>query len=179
MRLVVAGFVALTAGAVGACTTYQDDLNRSQRAFDASEHERALAIMRQLESDQGRLSTADRAHYAYLRGMTDYRIGYRLDARHWLALAAAIEQATPGSLTPDVTKRMNDSLKELNEAVYSGGIEALSNDPTKAKPAQDEDETPRDSKDNQAAPDKDKGGDKGGDTDKQPKKKSGAKGDEG
>jgi hypothetical protein len=172
MRLVVAGFVVLSAWAVGACTTYQDDLNRSQHAFDASEHERSLAILRQLENDQGRLSVSDRAHYAYLRGMTDYRIGYRLDARHWLAIAAAIEQTTPGSLNPDVTKRMNDSLKELNEAVYSGGIEALSNDPTKAKPAQEEEETPRDSKDSQAAPDK---GDKS-DTDK-PKKKP-AKGDE-
>jgi hypothetical protein len=171
MRFLVAGFVALSAWAVGACTTYQDDLNRSQRAFDASEHDRALAILRQLEGDEGRLSVTDRAHYDYLRGMVDYRIGYRLEARHWLALAAAIEQTTPGSLTPDVTKRLNDSLKELNEAVYSGGMEALSNDPTKAKPAQDEDETPRDSKDSQAAPDKDKG-DKT-DTDKAPKKPKG------
>jgi hypothetical protein len=164
MRLLVAALGVVSACALGACTTYQDDLNRSQRAFDASEHERALAILRQLENDQGRLSTGDRAHYAYLRGITDYRIGYRIDARHWLALAAAIEQATPGSLTPDVVKRMTDSLKEMNEAVYSGGIEALSNDPAKVK-AQEDDETPRDSKDSQAAPDKDKG-----DTGKKPAK---------
>ncbi len=173
MRLVAAGLIAVSAGLLPACTTYQDDLNRSQRAYDQSEHERALAILRQLEGDQGRLTTGDRAHYCYLRGMTDYRIGYRADARHWLALAAAIEQATPGSLPPDSLKRMNESLKEMNEAVYTGGVEALTNDITKAKPHDDE-EVPRDSKDSQTAPDK---GNKSGDGDKTdtapPKKKPG------
>jgi hypothetical protein len=58
--------------------------------------------------------------------MTDYRIGYKADARHWLGLASAMEQQTPGSLPEDWTKRMTESLKELNEEVFSIGIEALS-----------------------------------------------------
>lgn len=176
MRLLAAGLIAVSAWTVSACTTYQDDLNRSQRAYDQSEHERALAILRQLEGDQGRLSTGDRAHYCYLRGMTDYRIGYRADSRHWLALASAIEQATPGSLPPDSIKRMNDSLKEMNEAVYTGGVEALTNDTTKGKPRDEEDETPRDSKESQTAPDK---GDKTDSAEAPPpKKKKPVKGDE-
>jgi hypothetical protein len=116
--------------AATACNTYSDDLSRSQRAFEESEHERALAILRALEPDLGRLSLIDRAHYAYLRGMTDFRIGYKAESRHWLAIAAASEKQTPGSLPADWGKRMKEALKELNDAVYAGGIASLSNTPT-------------------------------------------------
>ncbi len=115
--------------ALPACATYSDDLVRAQRAFEGSEDERALAIFRILEPDTARLSDGERAHYAYLRGMTDFRIGYKAEARHWISLAAADEEQTPGSLPPDWAKRMTDSLKELNESVYTAGIESLSNTP--------------------------------------------------
>jgi hypothetical protein len=111
---------------------------RGQRAFELSEHERALAIFRSLEPDTGRLSVVSRAHYAYLRGMTDYRIGYRSDARHWLAIASAIDQKTPGSLPPDWEKRVGESLKELNEEVYAGGTASLSGPESKGKASSDE-----------------------------------------
>ena len=111
------------------CSTYQDDLARGQRAFEGSEDERALAIFRILEPDTSRLSESDRAHYAYLRGMTDYRIGYKAEARHWLSIGAAMVKQTPDVLPEDWAKRMNDALKELNEAVYAAGTEALTNTP--------------------------------------------------
>jgi hypothetical protein len=164
MRLLAVGLVAMTALTASACTSFEEDLNRSQKAFDQNEHERALAILRQLESDQGSLSTSDRAHYCYLRGMTDYRIGYRIESRHWLSLASAIEGATPGSLPPDSVKRMNEALKEMNESVYSGGIEALANDATKGKGQDDDTESARDSKESETTPDK-------ADTDAPPPKK--------
>jgi len=118
---------SLAALASSACATYHDDLVRGERAYEASEDERALAIFRALEIDLNRLPDAERAHYAYLRGMTDYRIGYKAEARHWLSVAAALEQQTPGSLPADWTKRMGESLKEMNEEVYTAGIESLSN----------------------------------------------------
>jgi hypothetical protein len=121
--------VGLMLAACG-CNTYADDLSRSERALEESEHERALAILRALEPDLNRLSITDRAHYAYVRGMTDFRIGYRGESRHWLALAEAIEKQTPGSLPPDWQKRMHEALKELNDAVYTGGIASLSNTPS-------------------------------------------------
>jgi hypothetical protein len=132
--------------ALSACATYQDDLATGQRAFEASEHERALAVFRILEGDQDRLSVSERAHYAYLRGMTDYRIGYKADARHWLAVAAAIEEKTPGSLPPEWAKRLGDSLKELNEDVYTGGFASLSNtgEATKAKASEQSEAPPED-----------------------------------
>jgi hypothetical protein len=116
------------------CATYDDDLMRGQRAFEQSEHERALAIFRGLEQDTGRLSAARRAQYAYLRGMTDYRIGYRSEARHWLAIASALNQQTPGSLPTDWEKRMSESLRELNEEVFVDGVASLSSsDPGESK----------------------------------------------
>jgi hypothetical protein len=152
MRLLACRLALLSACAVlPACATYQDDLANGQRAFEASEHERALAIFRVLEPDLQRLSLSERAHYAYLRGMSDYRIGYKADARHWLALAAAMEEKTPGSLPADWAKRLADSMKELNENVYTGGIASLTDtaEPTtaKASPSSDrpvEDETKKD-----------------------------------
>jgi hypothetical protein len=108
--------------ATARCATYEDELVRGQRAFEQSEDERALAIFRALEPDAIRLPAVGRAQYAYLRGMTDYRIGYRSEARHWLAIASALDEKTPGSLPPDWEKRMSESLKELNEEVYAGGV---------------------------------------------------------
>jgi hypothetical protein len=119
--------ILLASVAVGAasCATYESNLQSGQRAFEASEHERALAIFRALEPDTGHLSLVGRAHYAYLRGMTDYRIGFKAEARHWLALASVLDQKTPGSLPPDWEARMSESLKELNEEVYAAGVGSL------------------------------------------------------
>jgi hypothetical protein len=134
---------------VASCQTYQDDLTRSQRAFEQNDHEHALAILRQLEPDTSHLSTTEQAQYAYLRGMTDYRIGYKVDARHWLALAKSMEAETPGLLPQDWKARANDALTEMNEGIYGGGLESLSNakkrpndsDTAKpSKPAKSEDE---------------------------------------
>ncbi len=142
---------ALVLAATG-CNTYADNLARSQRAFEASEHERALAVLRVLEPDLQRLSLQNRAHYAYLRGMTDFRIGYKGEARHWLAFAAAVEQEAPGSLPPDWTRRLAEALKDLNEAVYSGGVASLSNTPSSTGSASGGNEEEDDSAPAKAAP---------------------------
>jgi hypothetical protein len=134
MRVALAGIAVL---ALAACVTYQEDLARGQKAFEANDHDRALAIFRGLEPDTRYLSVEDQGHYAYLRGMTDYRVGYKSEARHWLAFAAAIEADKPGALPADWAKRMADALKELNEEVYTGGIQALTND--KGKPVTEPD----------------------------------------
>jgi hypothetical protein len=139
MRFAVAALVMVSSLASAACATYSDDLVRAQRAFEGSEDERALAIFRMLEPDMARLSDGERAHYAYLRGMTDFRMGYAAEARHWLSLAASMEQKLPGSLPPDWAKHLTDSLKELNESVYTAGIESLTNSGTpKGKSGEDD-----------------------------------------
>lgn len=128
---------------VEGCSTYRDALLRGQRALEEGDHDRALAIFRTLEQDAQRLPVAGRAQYAYLRGMTDYRIGYQAEARHWLALGAAIEHENPGCLPPDWTRRLAESMSELSSKVYTGGIASLSNAPASPGPGtpSPEDET--------------------------------------
>jgi hypothetical protein len=73
-----------------------------------------------------------------------------VDARHWLAIAKAMDDKTPGLIPQDWKGRMNEALTELNEAIYGGGLSSLGNakkapgeapDPGKPpKPAKSEDE---------------------------------------
>lgn len=116
--------LAALAGLAG-CSTYRGQLARSQQAFEVNEHERALSLLRDLERDVPRLETPEQAQYCYLRGMTDYRIGYRADARHWLALASAYEGRSPGVLPADWKARTNEALEEMNTVVYEEGLAAL------------------------------------------------------
>lgn len=106
--------------ALGACATYREDLNRGQRLYEENEYEHALAIWRVLEQDMDSLELTDQARYAYLRGMTDYRLGFRPDARHWLAIAKAVEQEHPGGLSPQWKQRLEEALADLNRDVYGG-----------------------------------------------------------
>lgn len=129
MRNAPALAVALVAPALStsltACSTYRDELLRSQQSFDQNQHERALALLRALEPNATRLSLGEQAQYAYLRGMSDYRIGYRNDARHWLSIAKAHEDASQGTLPAEWTARMNEALEEMNAVVYTEGLPAL------------------------------------------------------
>jgi hypothetical protein len=107
------------------CNTYREELLRSQHAFEQNQHERALGLLRDLEDDVPRLSMPEHAQYAYLRGMTDYRMNQRNDARHWLSIAKAYDDNSPGVLPTDWKARMKDALDEMNGVVYDDGLPAL------------------------------------------------------
>lgn len=106
--------------ACAGCATYREDLYRGQRLYDENQYERALAIWRVLEDDTDSLSFNEQARYAYLRGMTDYRLGFRADSRYWLGIAKAIEKQHAGGLTPEWNQRLEESLEDLNKDVYGG-----------------------------------------------------------
>src|SRR5512139_1309424 len=138
----IATALALGGSVLFGCATYRQDLERAQKHYEENQYEKALALFRVLEPDIDSLSDAEQAKYAYLRGMTDYRLAglalaasvpggvadprrnFRDNARHWLAVAAAIEKNTPGGLTGDEKKRLGDALTDLNKDVY-GGIESV------------------------------------------------------
>lgn len=124
MRTAIALLVSTLALGVTSCSTYLDDLNRAETHFQANEHERALALFRVVEADIDSLSPADRARYAYLRGMNAYRLGtpFRADARHWLAVARAEEKQHEGSLKTEWKERADEALRDLNQDVYGTGV---------------------------------------------------------
>jgi hypothetical protein len=125
------------------CSTYRSDLDRARAHYDKNEFEPALALFRVLEPDLDSFEPAQHAQYAYSRGMTDYRLAslvsegsgvsdpkqaFRSHARHWLAVARAVEKETPGGLTADEKQRLEDALKDLNRDVYGGGDTAADAD---------------------------------------------------
>jgi hypothetical protein len=100
------------------CSNYADMLQRAQGYYEDDEYERALAVFRQLEEDRGALGEEQRVRYFYLRGMTDYRLGYHSDARYWLGLArVSIEQAR-SALREDELARLKDTLSDLDGPVF-------------------------------------------------------------
>lgn len=125
--------------ASSSCATYRQDLERARNHYEANRYEQALALFRVLEPDMDSFSEGEKIQYAYFRGMTDYRLaslanagssvadpkkGFRDNARHWLAIASAIEKKTPGGLTEEQKQRLGDAMGDLNRDVF-GGAEAL------------------------------------------------------
>lgn len=134
MRIVLAGLFVAALAASG-CNTYRDQLVRAQHTFENNEHERTLTLLRELERDVTKLSAPEQAEYAYLRGMTDYRVGFRSDARHWLSIAKTYEDNSPGMLPTDFKARLTTALDELNGVVFDEGYTALAQS---RKPGEDE-----------------------------------------
>jgi len=103
------------------CATYRDELARGQHYYDLNQYNDALAVWRVLEIDWDSLTYAEQTRYAYLRGMTDFRMGFRADARHWLAISKAVELRHPGGLDAQSNVQLEQALGELNSAVYAAG----------------------------------------------------------
>jgi hypothetical protein len=136
-RLVLVLALATSAlGAAAGCSTYRSDLDRARAHYDKNEYEPALALYRVLEPDIDSFSPAEHAQYAYSRGMTDFRLSalassgnsitdpkasFRSHARHWLAVARAVDKETPGGLSDDEKQRLEEALADLNRDVFGGG----------------------------------------------------------
>lgn len=122
--------------AITGCATYESELGRAEDHFIHDEHPAALAGLRALEPDYAGFETRDRARYCYLRGMTDYRIGFKADARHWLAIAAEIDKDTPGALVASEKTLVEEKLEELNAVIWSGDVLAIEEAPGTPHPKQ-------------------------------------------
>ena len=139
MRRFAALAVLASLLASAGCATYRDDLERAEKHYTENQFEQSLALFRVLEDDMDSLTPAEQARYAYVRGMTDFRLSalatggsgvvdpkkaFRSNARHWLAVAAATEKNTPGGLNEQEKQRLDETLTDLNRDVY-GGADAL------------------------------------------------------
>jgi hypothetical protein len=120
----VLALLALHCGAL-ACAGGQAALLRGQAYYEDNQFERALAVWRDLERRERELSSTDFARYAYLRGMTDYRLGFHLDARHWLGLAKVAHQQHPSALDSAWSSRLDGALSDLNRRTFGlRGVDA-------------------------------------------------------
>jgi hypothetical protein len=54
--------------------------------------------------------------------MTDVRLGFINDARHWLAVAQQLDKEHPGALLEKERKATDDKLASLNEIVWAGDV---------------------------------------------------------
>jgi hypothetical protein len=112
--------IGLTLSALSACATYRDDLDRATAHYHSREYEKALVLLAVLESDIDSLSPQERAQYCYYRGMSFYLVEQRNHARHWLGRAAAREKNYAGALNPDETKKVDETLADLNKDRWGG-----------------------------------------------------------
>ena len=118
-------FVVLTLTAAG-CSTYRDDLGRAHRHYEEHRYLQALAVLRVLGDDVGALTAGERVRFAYLRGMTGYRLseqvsGPDLPARPALRSCARL-YLTRATTSPDTRAELN--AEEITRAKASR--EALS-----------------------------------------------------
>jgi hypothetical protein len=110
------------------CATSSQDLGRARHHYDAHEFAKALAVLRVLGEDEDALGDAERAQYAYLRGMTDLRLAdtvsrsdprlrqaLRRCARDWLMKSVSAPATKDGTaaLSTEQTARARAAIAEL------------------------------------------------------------------
>lgn len=115
MRSLARSFAFSSSVVLAACATPHETLRIAEASFTRNDYARTLAILRTV--DPSRLDPPGQATYAYLRGMTDYRLGLAEDARHWLALALALQDRgvthASAHLSSDWEARTRDALERL------------------------------------------------------------------
>lgn len=109
-RLALAVALALTLG----CAGLSDDLRHARRSYAAAAYEDALTWLVAVEGDIPAATPAQQATWHYLRGMTEYRLGHRGEARHYLALAHVIGGERGVGLQPEWRRTLAITLAELS-----------------------------------------------------------------
>ena len=90
-------------------------LAQGEAEFKNGRYPEAKQTFASLETEEVHWDNATRAEYALYRGLTLGALGDVAQASVWLHKAKTIEDAHPGSLTPDGARRMKVAI-EANEA---------------------------------------------------------------
>lgn len=98
---------------LGGCAAIADDMHRAEQSYETARYENTLIWLRDLEDDAPGMDVEMRARYYYLRGMTEYRLGHRADALHYLAVAREITSDGGAGLRPEWRQIMERTLTEL------------------------------------------------------------------
>lgn len=99
--------------AITACAATASEMRRAEDAYDAARFDAARTWLVDLEDDAPGMSPAMRARYFYLRGMSEYRLGHRLDALHYLAVAREVLGDDQRILREEQRELLARTLEEL------------------------------------------------------------------
>jgi hypothetical protein len=86
-------------------------LSQGESQFDSGNYPAAKQTFASLETDSRTWDDRQRAEYALYRGLTLGALGDREYAGPWLRQARAIEEAHPGSLSPEYVPRLRVGLE--------------------------------------------------------------------
>jgi len=106
--------VALLALALlGGCGAASAELRRAEQSYEQARYENALSWLADLEPNAPSLRHDERARYFYVRGMTEYRLGHRPEALHYLAVAREVAGQDGDGLREEQRDLMSRTLAEL------------------------------------------------------------------
>lgn len=105
--------LALSAVAVLGCAATASEMRRAEDAYDQARFDHARTWLVDLEDEAPGMSVAMRARYFYLRGMSEYRLGHRLDALHYLEVAKEIVGDDQRLLEEEQRELLTRTLAEL------------------------------------------------------------------
>ncbi len=97
----------------GGCAALSDDMRRAETSYETARYEDALVWLTDLEDDAPSMDLEMRARFYYLRGMTEYRLGHRAYALHYLAVAREVAGDGGAGLRPEWRQIMDRTLEEL------------------------------------------------------------------
>jgi hypothetical protein len=105
--------IAIAALLMLGCAQLPDEMRRAEAEFEDARYENTLIWLTDLEDDAPGMDQEMRARYFYLRGMTEYRLGHRQDALHYLAVAREVAGDEGTGLRPEWRQMMDRTLTEL------------------------------------------------------------------
>ena len=108
-----ARLVLLTSALLFGCAAVSDDLRRAEDAFNNNYYQDALTWLVDLEDDAASMDDESMARYYYLRGRTEYLLGHRSNALHYLAVAREIAGDQGAGLRSEWRQTMDRTLEEL------------------------------------------------------------------
>jgi hypothetical protein len=103
------GFCALLLS----CAALRDDMRRAESAFEQARYEDVMVWLDDLEPNVPDMDAPTRARFYYLRGLTAYRLGDRIAARHNLALCREEAGERMAALPTDWRSNLQAAMKEM------------------------------------------------------------------
>ncbi len=105
--------LALALTCLSACAATASEMRRAEEAYEQARFDAARTWLVDLEDRAPSMDQPMRARYFYLRGMAEYRLGHRLEALHYLAVARELVDAQSRPLRDEQRDLLARTLTEL------------------------------------------------------------------